>query len=129
MFHAFSVMFHEGVKQFLNKQPYFLEIQKQLIHLEHWYDEQIASIQTALGGRGGILRVADRKYWQNSGIPVAKLFVDNPTLSEIDDKEYTTYIDRFLCHAGYQYFDTLSAGIIFDKTRYIPRWKVWISAR
>ncbi len=112
----------------LHQQPIFHSIRAESMSLEDWYDEQLKIADRKVVPRR-ILETADKRFWVDPQIPITKLFVTNRSITQMDPREFVCYIDRFLCHAGYEYFDLISGGIISDRSGYIPRWCAWLKSR
>lgn len=128
IFNTFGSIFHNRVKKFLKQQPTFLRLKEQILPLEDWYDEQMR-IAAEKKVPEKLFRKADKDFWSDAKLPVAKLFISNRSTYEMDPREFVCYLDRFLCHRGNEYFHLIAGGIKSEKSGYIPRWKAWLYAR
>lgn len=128
IFNTFGSIFDNRVKPLLEQQPVFHNLKQKILPLEDWYDEQL-NVAHQKKAPELFLKRADKDFWLRSDLPVAKLFISNPTTYKMDPREFIVYIDRFLCHAESEYFDLIAGGIKSEKSGYLPRWKAWIHAR
>lgn len=73
IFNTFGSIFHKRVKKFLEQQPTFRRLKEQILPLEDWYDEQMR-IAGEKKVPEKLFRKADKDFWSDVKLPVAKLF-------------------------------------------------------
>lgn len=128
LFNTFGAIFDRRVQPFLEQQPLFRSLREQILPLEDWFSNQLM-MATRMKTPKRILQKSDEDFWSDRDLPVAKLFIANPTTYDMDPRELVPYIDRFLCHAESEYFDLIVGGIKSEKSGFLPRWRSWIYAR
>lgn len=96
--------------------------------MQEWYDDALKTLTKSKETRNEYYDY-NRRYWSDSELPVATLFIGNEFTKKLDPKHFIPYIDRFLCHANNEYFDLLAGSIVGENTCYMARWKKWIIAR
>jgi len=100
---TFGSIFLKHATKILHQQPTYKRIKNELLELESWYDKQMDMVQKNEIQKK-LLEMADRKFWANTDLPVAKLFISNSAIRKMEPSEFVRYIDRFLCHADKEYF-------------------------